>query len=139
MRVVEGKIVLAHQTGFRLQPGKWYDSKKAVYCAAPKGNEKEAFRSYITSNRSANNELHVNYNSWWTSPVPFLEMNIFDLMKMFKDKMFVPYKCLFNTFCIDMGWSNPKSIWKIDTLLFPEKFTRIQQAAMQAIKNLPPR
>lgn len=136
MRVEEGKIVLAHQPGFRLQPGKWYDSKKAVYCAAPKGNEKEAFHSYIISNRVANNELHVNYNSWWTSPVPFSEKNILDLMKTFKEKMFGPYKGSFNTFCINMGWSNPKSIWEIDTLLFPEKFTRIQQAAIQMNSKL---
>ena len=136
VRIESGHIVLAHQPGLKMQPGKWYESRKAVYGAAQKGYEKEAFISYIAANRPGNNGIHINYNSWWTSPMPYSEKNILDLMKTFEEKMFLPYGASFNTFCIDMGWSDTKSIWGIDTLLFPKKFNTILQAAKKLNSNL---
>jgi len=136
VRMESGFIVLAHQPGFKMQQGKWYESRKAIYCAAQKGYEKDAFLSYVDTNRPGKNEMHINYNSWWTSPMPYSEKNVLDLMKTFEEKMFLPYGASFNTFCIDMGWSDPKSIWAIDTLLFPKKFTGILQAAKKMNSNL---
>lgn len=136
IRMESGCIVLAHQPGFKMQPGKWYESRKAVYCATQKGYEKEAFISYIAANRPGRDGIHINYNSWWTSPMPYSEKNILELMKTFEEKMFLPYGASFNTFCIDMGWSDPKSIWGIDTLLFPKKFNAIRQAAKKMNTNL---
>ena len=136
MRKESGQIVIAHQPGLKMQAGKWYESRKAVYGITQKGHEKEEFLSYITANRPGNDEIHVNYNSWWSAPVPFSEQVILELMKTFKEKMFLPYGVSFNTFCIDMGWSNPQSIWGIDTILFPKKFITIQQAAKEMNTNL---
>ncbi len=129
VRIESGSIVLAHQPGIKIQSGKWYESRKAIYCAVEKGHEKEKFLAYISANRPKNGGIHVNYNSWWTSPVPYSEKDIFGLMKIFEEKMFRPYGASFSSFCIDMGWSNPKSIWSIDTLLFPKKFNTILQSA----------
>jgi len=136
VRMESGHIVLAHQPGYKMQPGKWYESRKAVYCVAQKGYEKEAFLSYIAANRKGKDEIHVNYNSWWTSPLPYSEKNILELMKTFKEKMFLPFGASLNTFCIDLGWSDPKSIWGIDTILFPKKFINIQQAAKKMNANV---
>ena len=129
MRKESGKIVIAHQPGIKMQAGKWYESRKAVYGAAQKGDEKEAFFTYISAKRPGNREIHVNYNSWWSSPVPYSEKEILELMKTFEEKMFIPYGVSFNSFCIDLGWSDPKSIWGIDTLLFPQRFVNIREAA----------
>jgi hypothetical protein len=129
VRMESGFIVLAHQPGLRMTPGKWYESRKAVYCATKKGCEKEAFISYIAANRPGNNRIHINYNSWWTSPMPYSEKNILELIKTFEEKMYLPYGVSFNTFCIDMGWSDPLSIWGIDTLLFPKEFISIRKSA----------
>ena len=136
MRKESGQIVLAHQPGIKMQPGKWYESKKAVYGTAVKGQEKEAFLSYINANRSEPDEIHVNYNSWWSSPVPYSEKEILELMKTFEQKMFLPYGVSFNSFCIDLGWSDTKSIWGIDTLMFPKGFVNIQEAAKKMNTNL---
>lgn len=136
MRKESGQIVLAHQPGLRLQANKWYKSRKAIYGVTPKGHEKEAFLSYISANRPGNNEIHVNYNSWWSAPVPYSEKEILELMKTFEEKMYIPYGVSFNTFCIDLGWSDPKSIWNIDTLMFPQKFRSIQEAAKRMNTNL---
>ncbi len=136
MRKESGQIVIAHQPGLKMQAGKWYESRKAVYGAAQKGHEKEAFFSYIAANRPGNNEMHINYNSWWSAPVPYSEKEILELMKTFEEKMFLPYGVSFNTFCIDMGWSDPKSIWGIDTLLFPQRFANILEATKKMNTNL---
>ena len=136
MRKESGQIVIAHQPGLKMQAGKWYESRKAVYGVVPKGHEKEAFFSYIAANRPGNNEIHINYNSWWSAPVPYSEKEILELMKTFEEKMFLPYGVSFHTFCIDMGWSDPKSIWGIDTLLFPKRFANIREAAKKMNTNL---
>ena len=136
MRNESGKIVIAHQPGLKIQPGKWYESRKAVYGAAQKGDEKGAFLSYISAKRPGNKEIHVNYNSWWSSPVPYSEKEMLELMKTFEEKMFIPYGVSFNSFCIDLGWSDPKSIWGIDTLLFPQRFVNIREAAKKMNSKL---
>ena len=68
--------------------------------------------------------------------MPYSEKNIIELMKTFEEKMFSPFGASFNTFCIDMGWSNPQSIWGIDSILFPRKFITIQQAAKKMNTNI---
>ena len=136
VRMESGCIVMAHQPGLKMKPGKEYESRKVIYGATKKGYEKEAFLSYIEANRPGNNEMHINYNSWWSAPVPYSETTILELIKTFELNMFLPYRVPFNTFCIDMGWSDPKSIWSIDTLLFPKRFDNINQAAKRMNTNL---
>ena len=136
VRLESGRIFMSHQPGLKMQPDIWYESKKVVYGVAQKGHEKEAFLSYIEANKPGNNEIHVNYNSWWSAPVPYSEMTILELMKTFQLNMSLPYNVSFNSFCIDMGWSDPKSIWDIDTLMFPKRFTKIEQAAQEMNTNL---
>ncbi|MCX5759455.1 MAG: NPCBM/NEW2 domain-containing protein, partial [Candidatus Hydrogenedentes bacterium] len=57
------------------------------------------------------------------------ESEILELMRTFDERMFRPYGVAFDTFCIDMGWSDPKSMWGIDPKLFPEGFSHLQAAA----------
>lgn len=136
VRTESGFVVLAHQPGVKIRPGKWYESRKAVYGAVEKGREKEGFLTYIAANIPKNKGIHFNYNSWWTSPVPYSEKDILDLMKIFSQNMFLPYGSSFDSFCIDMGWSDPRSIWAIDTVLFPQKFVPIQSAVKKMKSNL---
>ena len=129
-RVEGDHILIAHSPGLRVEPGVEYESRKAVFGCASAGEELRAFRRYILAHRPPPETLHVDYNSWWTSPAPYYaEKDILDLMEVFRTKLYEPYKASFDTFCIDMGWSNMKSLWEIDTKLFPEGFSRIQRAA----------
>ncbi len=123
------QIVLAHRPGQRLQPLNWYESRPAVYGMALPGREVHAFQQYIAAQRPAPKGLHVNYNSWWTSPVPYTEQDILGLMKVFDEKLNKVHGVSLDTFCIDLGWSNPKSVWEIDAGRFPEGFASIRDAA----------
>jgi len=128
---VEGqRLIVAHRPGWTIPNGGWRQSRKAVFGVAPEGNERKQFARYITAHRPKPAGLHVNYNSWWTSPAPFYkEGDILALMDEFERKLFKPYGVSFDTFCIDMGWAEPRSVWEIKRDLFPEGFTRIQRSA----------
>jgi hypothetical protein len=128
---VEGeRLVVAHRPGWTLRNGEWWQSRKAVFGIAPEGNERRQFARYITAHRPLPRGLHVNYNSWWTSPAPFYkESDILKLIGEFEQKLFKPYGVSFDTFCIDMGWAEPRSVWEIKQDLFPEGFSRIQASA----------
>jgi len=129
-RVEKDHLLLAHRPGLHIEPGMWHESRKAVLGYSWPGQELAAFRRYISSHRPAPTGLHINYNSWWTSPAPYYtENDIVGLMETFQKYFYEPTGVSFDTFCIDMGWSNPKSIWEIDQKLFPEGFSRIQAAA----------
>lgn len=135
-RLEDGRLILAHRPGLRVQPGVWRETRKAVYGIAPKGGERAAFERYISANRPGPKGFHVNYNSWWTSPVPYEEYDILHLMHGIRDKLYQPYGVSFDTFCIDMGWSNLKDPWQIDAKLFPDGFAAIQHAAEQMGSHL---
>ncbi len=129
VRVEDGRILVAHRPRAALAAGDTFESRCAVYGLAMPGRERDAFHRYIESHRPVPKGLHFNYNSWWTSPVPFSEQNILDLMAVFEKELYQAHGVAPDSFTIDMGWSNPKSIWEIDPALFPEGFSHIEAAA----------
>lgn len=128
-RMENGKLFLAHKPGLRMMPGVWYESRKVVFGIADAGKEKEAFQRYLSAHMICSKGFFINYNSWWTSPVPYTESDILKLMQQFKGNIYDEYGASFDTFCIDMGWSDPHSIWEIDSNRFQEGFVRLQQAS----------
>ena len=128
-RVANGKAIIASKVRRELAPDTWYESRTAVYGAAGAGQEVLAFHRYIEAHRPAPKGLHFNYNSWWTSPVPFTEADILGLMKQFEDNLYKKHGVALDSFTIDMGWSDPMGVWDIDKKLFPDGFTKIQAGA----------
>jgi len=128
-RLEGGRLLLASRPGLRMQPNAWYESRRAVYGVAPKGEEESAFRRYILVHRPAPRGLHLDYNTWWTSPVPYTERDLLDLMRVFEENLYRRHQVSFDTFTIDMGWSDPRSLWQIDRAHFPHEFAGIQQGA----------
>lgn len=135
-RIEGDHAVLSHAPGVRLEAGVWYESRKAVYGPAGIGAEMEEFQRYIARLRPMPHNLHVNYNSWWTSSVPFTEEEILGLMTEFRQRLYEPHGVSLNTFAIDLGWSDDKSIWRISRERFPEGFANIQAAVEEMDGNL---
>jgi hypothetical protein len=127
-RLDGAQVVLAHAPGRRLAPGETYRSRSAVYGAAPAGRARDAFEAYVAGLRPAPRGVHFNYNSWWTSPVPYKESDILALVERFRRELFVPYGVAPDTFCIDMGWAKNTTLWRIDPALFPNGFAAIERA-----------
>ncbi|MHB1457153.1 MAG: NPCBM/NEW2 domain-containing protein [Armatimonadota bacterium] len=135
-RVENGKIVLAHTPGLRLTSDEWYESRKAVYGIAEPGNEQRAFERYLISKSKPISKLHVNYNSWWTTLVPFTEAEVLKIADSFATNLHDKYNVDIDSFCIDLGWSNPQSIWEIDSKLFPDGFGKIRKAIKKTGSSL---
>jgi hypothetical protein len=128
-RVESGQAILGHRPLCTLTPDTWYESRRAVYGPADDGGEVLAFHRYIERHRPAPKGMHFNYNSWWTSPVPFSETDILGLMKQFEEHLFKGHGVALDSFTIDLGWSDPQSVWDIDRRMFPDEFAKIQAGA----------
>ncbi len=120
--------VIAWQPGRPLDAHVWHESRRMVCAVVAPGEETRHFQRYLLARRPGNARLHVNYNSWWTSPVPYTERDILDLMDRFHAGL-APTGESLDSFCIDMGWSDPKTVWSIDPKLFPDGFRAIAQKA----------
>lgn len=121
-------LTLAYRPGRQIRPGAWYHTHTAVYGAAPAGGATRAFVRYIDGLRPAPRGVHFNYNSWWTSPVPYRERDILDLVSTIHRRMERPYGAAPDTVCIDMGWSRADGIWEVDRDLFPRGLAPLARA-----------
>ncbi|MHB0998744.1 MAG: NPCBM/NEW2 domain-containing protein [Armatimonadota bacterium] len=124
-----GMIEIAHSPGIRLVPGKWYESRRVVYGITQPGDEQSAFERYIIKHGKVIDKLHINYNSWWTTPPPFNEKQVLDVLNQFREHLYEPYRVSFDSFLLDDGWMNSNTIWQIDKNRFPDDFTNVKQAA----------
>ncbi|MHB1000046.1 MAG: NPCBM/NEW2 domain-containing protein [Armatimonadota bacterium] len=131
-----GHLLVEHKPGVWLQPGKWYESRKAVYGTASVGHERQAFERYISLHRPKSAGFHINYNSWWTSPVPYTEKDILELISAFDKNLYKKNGVSLDTFCIDLGWSKKESVWEIDKGLFPDGFSKIEAVAQKMGSNI---
>ncbi|HOX37833.1 MAG TPA: NPCBM/NEW2 domain-containing protein [Candidatus Brocadiia bacterium] len=126
---VEGtRVILSHAPGKLVAPGETFRTRTAVYGAAIPGSSRKAFESYIASLRPTPRGIHFNYNSWWTSPVPYTEGDILKIIGEFRRNLHDPYGVSPDSFCIDMGWAKNTTLWRIDPALFPKGFEGIQKA-----------
>ncbi len=135
-RLEADKLLVAHKPGLKMESEVWYETKKAVYGISAFDQEKIAFQKYLRTHSVTSDHFHINYNSWYTSPVPYSENDILQIMQEFKENLYDKHGVSFDTFCIDMGWSNPHSIWEINEKLFPEGFSRLEQVASSMNSHL---
>ena len=131
-----GKIVLAHRPGLTMRPAEWHESRAAVYGVTRPGEEVESFRRYVSAHRPRPHGLHVNYNSWWTSPISYSEQDVVGLMKLFDERLTRPHGVAFDTFTIDAGWSSARSLWEVDPKRLPAGLVPLRDTARQMRSNL---
>ena len=122
-RKENGRILLGHNPGRILRYKERYESRREVIGVAPVGNGREWFEEYIESLRPNPKGIHFNYNSWWSLPVIYGEREAVSLIREFRRNLYEPYGVSLDTFTIDAGWSEPKSIWRISKERFPNGFS----------------
>lgn len=135
-RIEDGRVIVAHQPGVRLKSGEWYESRKAVYGLTSLGKERDGFEKYIAGHYPHKKKFHLNYNSWWTTGIPYNEPEIISLMETFRDKLYKPYGIGFDTFTIDMGWSDKHTIWGVNKEMFPKGMGTLKTAAHEMGSNI---
>lgn len=103
-------------------------SKTAVVGVAESGNVAELFQQYVGTFRVTPKEtrLFVNYNTWWTL-MPPTEKNSLELINLFKSKLSDAYGESIDTFTVDDGWDDDKSLWDFGAG-FPNGFDNMKKA-----------
>jgi hypothetical protein len=133
---VEGKALWLAQCPSLAVAGNWTRLPNAVFGSCSSADRKAAgaealrwaFLRYLETVRVQPKDMHVHYNDWWTAPVPssqqFVLGNLADLRKGLYDRT----GFFFDSYALDAGWSNPKSVWEMDTNQFPQRFAPIRAA-----------
>jgi hypothetical protein len=89
---------------------------------------RRAFLRYLETVRVKPGDMHVHYNDWWTAPVPSSEHFVLQNLAELKKGLYDSTGFFFDSYALDAGWSNPKSVWEMDTNHFPQRFAPIRAA-----------
>jgi len=118
-RVGDGRVTLAHQPGIRLQPEKWYETRRAVYGIAKPGEEKEIFKRYIKAHCPGGLRRMFVWETWLSVPFAYTEKDQEELMEIIHDNLLVRPGVSLDACVLTAGWSDRKSIYQIDRARFP--------------------
>ena len=127
-RLEANSAIIAHRPGWRIEPGKWYQSRKAVYGIAPSGREKPMFQKYIMENSPGGIRRYFVWETWGSVPIAYTEADMMEQLELISDHLCKPYGVSLDAFVMTAGWSNNTSIWEMDTKRFPNGWTRIRKA-----------
>ena len=128
-RIESNHVIVGHNPGLRMQTGVPHETRKAVYGVCNPGDEWQTFKRYIDSHRPEPRGRSINYNHWWSTPGRANEADILGVMEEFRKNLYVCNSFSFDSFCIDCGWPDPKTVWEMDKTNFPDGFTRVREAA----------
>jgi hypothetical protein len=131
-RHAQGVVTLSHHPG--RTASERFVSKPVVLGVAEPGRSAERFQEYVASFAVTPPDLplFVNYNTWWTL-LPPTEKNCLELINTFRQRLFEPHGESIDTFTIDEGWDDKKSLWNIRADRFPNGFTPLI-APLQAMR-----
>ncbi|MDO8539735.1 MAG: hypothetical protein Q7S40_04780 [Opitutaceae bacterium] len=101
----------------------------ATDCTLTSGDRRtrNAFFQYLNTIRVKPADLELHTNTWWTLPVPFSESDVLKdinaLAMGFRDRTGM----FFDSFALDLGWSDNRSIWRVDGRRFPNELRTINE------------
>ena len=135
----QGKALWLGQHPFLTVTREWAGLPAAVFGSCSSADRqvagaeamRRAFLSYLETVRVKPKDMHVHYNDWWTAPVPSSEQFVRRNLAELKKGLYDPTGFFFDSYALDAGWSNPKSVWEMDTNHFPQRFAPIRAALEQ--------
>lgn len=88
---------------------------------------RDAFLQYLDTIRIKPADLELHTNTWWTLPLPFSEADVLRDIESLRAGFAARTGMFFDSFALDLGWSDPKSIWLVDAKRFPTELRTINQ------------
>jgi hypothetical protein len=82
---------------------------------------REAFLHYLDSVRIKPDRIVLHTDTWWTVPNPLTEANVLSDLAAAKKGFLDRTGMFFDTYCVDLGWSDPRTFWRMDTRRFPNE------------------
>ncbi|HUR60601.1 MAG TPA: hypothetical protein VM029_22965 [Opitutaceae bacterium] len=89
---------------------------------------REAFIQYLDTIRVKPADFELHTNTWWTLPLPFSEKDVLRDIELLRKGFFDRTGMFFDSFALDLGWSNPRSIWRVDSGRFPNELRTINDS-----------
>jgi hypothetical protein len=102
----------------------------AVIGAAPEGQMRRAFLSYLEDQRPRRYEPFLHYNSWYDLGYfnRYTADECVERIHKFGDELEKKRGVKLRSFLFDDGWDNPNSLWNFN-VNFPNGFTPLKEAA----------
>ncbi|MEY4938763.1 MAG: hypothetical protein RIQ93_498 [Verrucomicrobiota bacterium] len=85
-----------------------------------------AFLRYLETVRVKPDDFELHTNTWWTLPLPFSEQDVLKDIDALHAGFAARTGMFFDSFALDLGWSNNRSIWQVDQKRFPNEFRVIK-------------
>ncbi len=95
---------------------------------APAPNEspiRAAFLRYLDTVRIIPERIELHTNTWWTLPLPFAEKDVLKDIDALRAGFYDRTGMFFDSYALDLGWSNTKSVWRVDAKRFPNELHTI--------------
>lgn len=125
-------LVLRSRPGGKPVTSDWAKLRATVMGVAEPNGAHSSFLRYIEDVRLRPARLVACYNSWWSLPEIFHENEFVPLMQRLKECLFEKEGVFFDLVTGDMGWSDPRTIWKIDKVNQPDDLNRMVEIVESA-------
>ncbi|HWQ57176.1 MAG TPA: hypothetical protein VN442_26045 [Bryobacteraceae bacterium] len=127
----DGFLLRSRPGGVRIG-AEWVPLRPTVIGTAMPHGARESFLRYLDDVRLAPPRFVSCYNAWWTLPKVITEADSRRLIDELKAGLHARHGVFFDFVTLDMGWSNPRSIWEIDRSILPDGLAPLRQAVESA-------
>lgn len=86
---------------------------------------REGFLQYLDAIRLKPADFELHTNTWWTLPLPFSEKEVLRDIDSLRKGFFDRTGMFFDSFALDLGWSDARSVWRVDGKRFPNELRAI--------------
>jgi hypothetical protein len=107
-------FILRSRPGGKLLGKEWLPLHSTVVAVAEPGKTRASFFDYIEDIRLTRPRWMACYNTWWSLPPIFQQDEYLNLIRKLKEKLYDQHRIFFDLVCTDVGWSDPRSIWRVN-------------------------
>lgn len=86
-----------------------------------------AFLNYLDSVRIKPERMVLHSETWWTMMPPLSEKDVLADIDALRKGFFERTGMFFDTYCLDLGWSDPRTFWQIAPARFPNEFRAVNE------------
>ena len=110
----------------------WHAPRAAAFLPG-ESRTRDGFLQYLDTIRLKPEGINLHSDTWWTLPCPFTEADVLKDIAALRTGFYERTGMFFDTYALDLGWSEPRSLWGIDARNFPAGLGRIngQLAALK--------
>jgi len=130
-RVVRGEAIAELERTLPLTKGQSI-TYSSVFGAAPKGQLRRGFLTYLERERAHPYRTFLHYNSWYDMGyfTPYDEALALDRVRTFGRELHEKRGVTMDSFLFDDGWDNHASLWSFNSG-FPRGFVPVRDAAQK--------